>query len=168
MMKIMTNYDEHKTKTCLLVLNVKFFAITFWWNCFSALASFNMVASSVTSVLRDITTTLSAHVCFSSLFIWMRMSYYYYDNCLFLKSLYTLWYLFQFNFLHFVDFSNLSFFLGHSVWLQLVQLREYDLQHWWWTVQVKIWNTEITLEWCWNNDDIIMKQSKNCVLISLI
>lgn len=29
-------------------------------NC-SALASFNMVASSVTSVLRDITTTLSAH-----------------------------------------------------------------------------------------------------------
>ena len=73
-------------------------------------------------------------------FIWMRMSEYYFDNCLFLK--YTLWYLFQFSpFCWFFQFIFL--FTWHSVRLQLVQLREYDLQHWWRAMQVKYllyWN----------------------------
>ena len=46
-----------------------------WWCWFSVLASFNMVASSVTSALKDITTTRSVHVRKKKMFSCLKFDF---------------------------------------------------------------------------------------------
>ena len=162
-----------KSLQIMLILVQKLFAFLYWTlsflkSCFDDIVSVPLQASIWWRVLWPVCWGILqlpwVHTYVSLLYIRIRMSEYYFDNCLFLKSLYTLWYLFQFNFLHFVDFSNLSFFFG----TQPVIATCSTPRVWLATLMTGSAGVKITLEWCWNDNDIIKKNSKNCVLISLI